>query len=58
MSGYPSFAPVWTELGPRERQDLLRSLIAQVAVDGHAGKVAVTFRSDGIAALASHAGLA
>jgi site-specific DNA recombinase len=51
-----SFEPVWAELGPRERQDLLRELIAQVAVDGHAGKVAVTFRSDGLATLARRAG--
>jgi site-specific DNA recombinase len=53
-----SFAPVWAELGPREQQDLLRSLVAQIAVDGHAGKIAVTFHADGIAALARHAGAA
>lgn len=53
-----SFEPVWAELGPSERQELLRHLIAQVAVDGHAGKVAITFHSEGIAALARHAGAA
>ena len=47
-----SFAPVWAELAPQERQKLLRSLVDHVDIDGHAGKVVVTFASDGIAAMA------
>lgn len=47
-----SFEPVWAELSPAERITLLRSLVEQIAVDGHAGKLAVTFRSSGLAEVA------
>lgn len=47
-----SFDPVWVELNPTERINLLRSLVERIAVDGHAGKLAVTFRASGIADLA------
>jgi site-specific DNA recombinase len=47
-----SFDPVWAELNPTERINLLRSLVERIAVDGHAGKLAVTFRASGIADLA------
>jgi site-specific DNA recombinase len=53
-----AFASVWAELTPRERQQLLRNLVERVTVDGDAGKVAFTFRSEGIAALAQRAGAA
>jgi hypothetical protein len=43
---------VWAELSPSERIILLRSLVEQIAVDGHAGKLAVTFRSSGLAEVA------
>ena len=52
MAVLRTFAPVWPELGPIERQRLLRSLIEHVSVDGHAGTVAVTFKSDSFAAMA------
>ena len=41
-----------TEANPTERISLLRSLVERIAVDGHAGKLAVTFRASGIADLA------
>jgi site-specific DNA recombinase len=53
-----AFEPVWAELSPSERVRLLRSLLERVSVDGHAGKLAVTFRAAGIAALANQAGAA
>jgi len=47
------FEPVWAELAPLEQVRLLRSLVERVTIDGHAGKLAVTFRAAGIAALAN-----
>lgn len=46
-----AFEPVWAELSPVERVRLLRSLVEQVAVDGHTGKLAITFRASGIATM-------
>lgn len=53
-----AFEPVWAELAPRERQDLLRQLVSSIAIDGDQGSAAFTFRSDGIAAMANRAGAA
>lgn len=51
-----AFEPVWAELAPKERQELLRQLIVQVTIDGERGSAAFTFKSEGIAALASRTG--
>lgn len=47
-----AFDPVWVQLSPAERARLLKALVEQIAVDGHTGKLAITFRASGIAALA------
>jgi site-specific DNA recombinase len=47
-----AFDPVWAELAPVERVRLLRALVEQISVDGHTGKLGITFRASGIAALA------
>ena len=52
------FEPVWAELNPKERAQLLRLLVERIRVDGQAGKVSFVFRADGIAALAQRAGAA
>lgn len=53
-----AFEPVWAELAPRERQDLLRQLVSAIAIDGDQGSAAFTFRSEGIAAMANRPGAA
>lgn len=53
-----SFDPVWQRLEQQEQQKLLRSLIERITVDGHAGKIAIAFKSDGIARLNSEPGAA
>jgi hypothetical protein len=47
-----AFELVWAELTPVERVRPLRSLVDQIVIDGHTGKLAITFRASGIAALA------
>ncbi len=47
-----AFDPVWAELSPSERGKLLRCLIDRITIDGHSGKLAITFRAAGIAAMA------
>jgi hypothetical protein len=47
-----AFDPVWAELTPAERVQFLRSLVEQITIDGHSGKLGITFRAEGIAALA------
>ena len=47
-----SFEPIWAELGPRERQQLLGQLVDYVIIDGEAGTAAFTFKAEGIAELA------
>ncbi len=49
---FARFTDVWTELQPRERQELLHHLVDHIAIDGEAGTMAFTFRSEGIAAMA------
>lgn len=51
-----TFEPVWAELAPRDRQDLLRQLVSAITIDGDQGSAAFTFRSDGIAAMARRTG--
>ncbi|GDY13431.1 hypothetical protein LBMAG53_23090 [Planctomycetota bacterium] len=48
-----SFEPIWAELAPKERQELLRKLLSHITIDGEHGSAAFNFTSDGIAALAS-----
>ncbi len=45
------FEPLWESLRPRERIRVLRLLIKRVEYDGGAGKVAITYHSNGIRAL-------
>jgi acyl-CoA reductase-like NAD-dependent aldehyde dehydrogenase len=52
------FEPIWAELNPKERAQLLRLLVERIKVDGQAGKVSFVFRATGIAALAQRAGAA
>lgn len=47
-----AFEPVWAELGPRERQQLLRLLVDHITIDGEEGTAAFTFKAEGIAELA------
>ncbi|MCK6481664.1 MAG: recombinase family protein [Planctomycetes bacterium] len=46
------FDPVWDALFPKEQARILRLLVERVAYDGGAGSIAVTFRPNGIQALA------
>ncbi len=52
------FEPVWAELSPKERAQLLRLLVERIRVDGQAGKVSFVFRASGLAALAERSGAA
>ncbi|MCC7409110.1 MAG: recombinase family protein [Phycisphaeraceae bacterium] len=47
-----AFNPVWDTLSPREQARIIRLLVERVDYDGKAGTVAVTFRPNGIKALA------
>jgi len=47
-----AFEPVWAELGPRERQQLLRHLVDHITIDGEEGTATFTFKAEGIAELA------
>ncbi|MGH7144149.1 MAG: hypothetical protein ACREJ2_08405, partial [Planctomycetota bacterium] len=46
------FEPVWDLLATREKERVIRLLVEKVAFDGAKGKVAVTFRPNGLVALA------
>jgi hypothetical protein len=48
------FDPVWAELSPKERCQLLQSLVNHITLDGHNGTLSFAFHSEGIAALATH----
>jgi len=52
-----AFNPVWDSLSLREQARIMRLLIERVGLDGRDGKVTVTFRSAGIRALCTEAGL-
>lgn len=52
-----AFNPVWDSLSLREQTRIMRLLIERVGLDGRDGKVTVTFRSAGIRALCTEAGL-
>jgi site-specific DNA recombinase len=45
------FDAVWDRLAPREQARMIELLIECVAYDGHAGKIAITFRPTGIKTL-------
>ena len=47
------FDAVWAALAPREQARVVELLVDQVAYDGHAGSVAITFRLSGIRTLAA-----
>ena len=47
-----SFTPVWDSLSPREQARIIRLLVERVDYDGKAGMISVTFRPNGIKALA------
>ena len=47
------FAPVWEVLEPRERAQLVQLLIERVDYDGQADEASITFRSEGLAHLAT-----
>jgi site-specific DNA recombinase len=51
------FSTVWDCLPHREQARIMRLLIERVGLDGQDGKVTVTFRSAGIKALCTEAGL-
>ena len=52
-----AFNPVWDCLSLREQASIMHLLIERVGLDGRNGKVSVTFRSAGIRALCTEAGL-
>jgi site-specific DNA recombinase len=52
-----AFNPVWDSLSQREQSRIMRLFIERVGLDGRDGKVIVTFRSAGIKALCTEAGL-
>lgn len=47
------FEPIWTALTKQERHRFMREIVESVTLDGHTGKVAFTFRSEGFAKLAN-----
>jgi site-specific DNA recombinase len=47
------FEPIWTALTKQERHQFMREIVESVTLDGHTGKVAFTFRSEGFAKLAN-----
>jgi site-specific DNA recombinase len=47
-----AFDPVWDSLSPKEQARVIRLLLEKVGYDGDKGSVAVTFRPNGIKALA------
>ena len=47
-----SFAPVWSQLSPKEQARVIHLLIDRIAYDGSKGTVAITFKPTGIKALA------
>jgi len=46
------FSPVWDQLTPREQCRVMSLVVERVGYDGEAGSVALTFRPNGIHALA------
>ncbi len=48
-----AFDPVWDALNPRERERIVRLLVAQVAYDASQEAISVTFNPTGIAALSN-----
>lgn len=48
-----AFDPVWDALNPRERERIVRLLVAQVAYDARQEEITVTFNPTGIAALSN-----
>ena len=52
-----AFNPIWDSLSLREQSRIMRLLIERMGLDGRDGKVTVTFRSAGIRALCTEAGL-
>ena len=51
------FGPVWGSLAPREQARMISLLVERVGYDGEKGALAVTFRPNGIKALAREARL-
>ena len=49
-----AFDPLWDTLSPKEQARILRLLIQRVDYDGESGKVAVTFRANGIKTLGTN----
>lgn len=47
------FEPIWMALTKQERHRFMREIVESVTLDGHTGKVAFTFRSEGFAKLAN-----
>ncbi|HRW60303.1 MAG TPA: recombinase family protein [Defluviicoccus sp.] len=45
------FDPLWESLSPREQCRILRLLVKRVDYDGAAGKLAITFRDNGLSSL-------
>ena len=50
-----SFTPVWSELFPKERARIVRLLVERVTYNAEEGKVTISYRSEGVGALASEA---
>ncbi|MEK6674493.1 MAG: recombinase family protein [Planctomycetota bacterium] len=50
-SALQAFTPLWDALSPREQARVLRLLIQRVEYDGAEGRIAVTFRANGIMTL-------
>jgi len=50
-----AFDPVWESLSPREQARVIHLLVEQVGYDGEQGTMAMTFRPNGIKALAQEA---
>ena len=48
-----NFVSLWTDLAPEAQARVLRQLIERVDYDGAAGKLAITFRPEGLSEIAS-----
>ncbi|MFH2002971.1 MAG: hypothetical protein ABIK28_25115, partial [Planctomycetota bacterium] len=51
-----SFTPIWDQLFPKERERIVRLLIEKVSYNSDSGEVEITFRPNGIKALATESG--
>jgi site-specific DNA recombinase len=53
VAALEDFGDLWASLAPREQARVVELLVDQVAYDGNAGSVAITFRPSGIRTLAA-----